>query len=152
MGFPPARLCRRKFTLLHHYHNITSLSSCQVPKLLHFCYKSVTKVLRHRYPACTLYYNAPPRLQISQPALYTVYILDKLEKLEVASAPRDYASQAASWNLNTSWSCKKLHPPIFGPRQAAIFSELQGTARPSASWNSVVVKIRGSAREKKSNI
>lgn len=42
MGFPPAKLRRRKFILLHHYYNITSLSSCQVPKLLHFCYKSIT--------------------------------------------------------------------------------------------------------------
>lgn len=146
MDFPPAEPAGANLHLSHHYHIITGLSSCQVPKLLHFCYKSVTKVLRHHCFIFALYYKAP-HSQITQPALYTVYILDKLEKLELASTPRDYTPQAGSWKLYTSWSCKKLDPPIFGPRQAATFGKLRGTTRPVASWNSVVVQIRGSARE-----
>jgi len=61
--------------------------------------------------------------------------------------PRDYAPPAASWKPYTSWSLEKLNPPIFGPRQAVMFGSHIGTTRPSTSWNSVGVKIRGSARK-----
>ena len=93
MGFPPAKLCRRKFALLHLYYNTTPVSTCQVPKLLQFCYKSVTAPISRSH--LILQGSTAP---INKPALYTVYILDKLEKLELA--PRN---QRRSWKLETSY-------------------------------------------------
>lgn len=120
------KMRRHKNHLLHHYHITTDLTSCQVPKLLHFCYIFITFSLQIDYATVDAV-----ALFIPNRRLYTVYSIlypeaaswiHKLEKL-----------QAASWKSGTlSWKLE-LEPPLELHRRAGTHGELE--AGTSASWH-----------------
>lgn len=146
-----SRHTSRRTSLLHHYHIITSLSSCQEGKILNFCYECVTEVLRvgvsHIATGGALRGKAPTILY----QLLLGAASWKLEKLELRRCPAERLHQleAGSWIPTGASTNRQLRK--YGPRRAG---KLGAEARrhfvlqAGASWNFVAVKFRGSAGEK----